>query len=226
MPKPNRRAGSSMLLGHIELTEKQKNFFEKMILPSNRITFLRGPAGSAKTFLSVYCALTLLNKNPDLKILYLRSAVESASKGLGFLKGDIDDKFAPYMAPLEDKIEELLNNYEKDELKKRGALEAMPINFLRGQSWRDKVVIIDEAQNMTRAELVTAITRIGNNTKIFICGDTRQSDIKSNDFENICELFNDEMSVEKGIINLSFLKKDIMRDKILSFIIDKLDGNV
>jgi phosphate starvation-inducible PhoH-like protein len=215
-----------MLLGHIELTEKQKNFFEKMILPSNRITFLRGPAGSAKTFLSVYCALTRLNKNPDLKILYLRSAVESASKGLGFLKGDIDDKFAPYMAPLEDKIEELLNNYEKDELKKRGALEAMPINFLRGQSWRDKVVIIDEAQNMTRAELVTAITRIGNNTKIFICGDTRQSDIKSNDFENICELFNDEMSVEKGIINLSFLKKDIMRDKILSFIIDKLDGNV
>jgi|TARA_R110000824_G_scaffold2419_7_gene11284 phosphate starvation-inducible PhoH-like protein len=219
----NYKPSSSLLLGHIELTKTQKTFFETMIMPSTRVVFLRGPAGSSKTFLATYTALTLLNKNPDTKILYLRSVIESASQSLGFLKGDMDDKFGPYMAPLEDKIDELLTGYEKDSLKRKNSLEAQPINFQRGQSWRDKVVIIDEAQNMTKAELTTLLTRIGRETKVFVCGDTMQSDIRSNDFARMCDLFDGGDCRNRGIFNFAFSKKDIMRDKILSFIIDKIE---
>jgi phosphate starvation-inducible PhoH-like protein len=221
--KFNQKSGSSLLLGHIELTEKQQSFFKAMSDPSSRIVFLSGPAGTAKTFLSAYTALSLYNQNRDLSILYLRSVVESADRGLGFLKGDMDDKFGPYMAPLEDKIDELLNDQEKSMLKQRDVLEAAPINFIRGQSWRDRVVIVDEAQNMSAKELTTVLTRIGRNTKIFLCGDTMQSDIRSTAFKSFCHMFGDELSNKHGIYHFAFGKEDIMRDKIISYLVERIE---
>ena len=95
------------MLGHIELTEKQSIFHKTMRNPETRVVFISGPAGTAKTFLSVYTALWKHNKDNLLKILYLRSLDESADKGMGFLKGSMDDKFNPYIGPLEDKLDEL-----------------------------------------------------------------------------------------------------------------------
>ena len=194
-----------------------------MTAPNVRVVFLSGPAGTAKTFLSVYAALHLYNKDDLFKILYLRSVVESADRGLGFLKGDTEDKFGPYMAPLEDKIDELLNEPEKIMLKQKEVLSAEPINFIRGQSWREKIVIVDEAQNMSVRELTTIITRIGRNSKIFFCGDTMQSDISKTGFQKFINAFNDEESREFGLHCLQFEKEDIIRDPILSYIIEKIE---
>ena len=165
-------------LGHIELTEKQAEFHKIMRDPKTRIVFISGPAGTAKTFLSVYTGLYKYYENSSINILYLRSLAESADKGMGFLKGTIDDKFGPYMGPLEDKLEELLIPAEKKHMELKQVIQAAPINFMRGATWRNKAVIVDEAQNMTIKELTTIVTRISTNSTLFICGDTMQSDIR------------------------------------------------
>ena len=103
---------NSFLLNHIELTEKQSQFHKIMRNPETRVVFISGPAGTAKTFLSVYSAIYKHNKDNLLKILYLRSLAESADKGMGFLKGGMEDKFNPYIGPLEDKLDELINPHE------------------------------------------------------------------------------------------------------------------
>jgi phosphate starvation-inducible PhoH-like protein len=101
----------------------------------------------------------------------------------------------------------------------------MPINYLRGSSWKNKVVIADEAQNFTYKELTTLITRIGDNCKLFICGDFMQSDINGKSgFAPMFDLFNDEESEEKGIYSFKFGKEDILRSSILKYIISKLDN--
>ena len=158
-------------LGHIELTEKQAAFHKIMKNPRTRVILLSGPAGTAKTFLSVYTGLYKYYENSLIDILYLRNLTESAEKGMGFLKGTLDDKFGPYMGPLEDKLEELLLPAEKKHMELKQVIQAAPINFMRGATWRNKAVIVDEAQNMTVKELITIVTRISTNTTLFICGD-------------------------------------------------------
>lgn len=223
--KKSEPRGSDLLLGHFELTPKQDKYKKIITDPNTRIVFLSGPAGTSKTLLSVYCALHLYNKDPLLKILYLRSVVESADRGLGFLKGDLDDKFGPYMAPLVDKMGELLNEHERSLLERKNVLEASPINFLRGQSWRDKIVIADEAQNYSEKELITVLTRVGRGTKLILSGDPMQSDIKKTGFEDLCNLFGDKESNKNGVYHLNFTKEDVMRDEILTFIIEKIEKN-
>jgi phosphate starvation-inducible PhoH-like protein len=189
--------------------------------------FIAGPAGSTKTYMAVYSALRLLSAFDELDLMYVRTVIESAEKGLGALPGDIDEKFNPYMAPLEDKLFEMLpkNNTTKRELLENGRVSAMPINYLRGSSWKNKVVIADEAQNFTYKELTTLITRIGDNCKLFICGDFMQSDINGKSgFAPMFDLFNDEESEEKGIYSFKFGKEDILRSSILKYIISKLDN--
>ena len=106
-----------------------------------------------------------------------------------------------------------------------GRISAMPINYLRGSSWKDKVVVADEAQNFTYKELTTLITRIGENCKLFICGDFMQSDINGKSgFAPMFDLFNCEDSMNHGIHAFKFGKEDILRSEILKFIISKLDS--
>jgi phosphate starvation-inducible PhoH-like protein len=101
----------------------------------------------------------------------------------------------------------------------------MPINYLRGASWNNKIVIADEAQNFTFKELTTLITRLGESSKLIVCGDFLQSDINGKTgFKTMFDLFNDEDSRRKGIHTFEFTKKDIKRNKILSFIIGKLES--
>jgi len=104
-------------------------------------------------------------------------------------------------------------------------VQAAPINFLRGANWVDKIIVADEAQNFTFKELITLVTRLGENSKLFICGDITQSDISSKSgLANMINIFNDKESVEKGIYSYSFNKEDIKRSEILKYIIEKLEG--
>jgi len=208
-----------------KLSDKQKVFLNLSMDPETKIIFVSGPAGATKTYMAVFSALRHLQKDESLDLLYVRTAIESADKGLGALPGSLEEKFGPYMAPLEDKLDEMLpaGSGVKSELVKHGRIQAVPINFLRGASWLNKIVVADESQNFSFKELVTMTTRIGDNTKLFVCGDMMQSDIGSRSgFADMFDLFNDPVSKEKGIHCFKFNENDIFRSEILKYIITKL----
>lgn len=175
------------------------------------------------TFLSVYCALHMLNMNSKYEIKYIRTIVESGERGLGSLPGTVDEKFNPFMIPLYDKLDELIPMSQSKYLETSGIIEALPVNFLRGATWNEKIIIADESQNYSSKELITLLTRIGENTKMFICGDAMQSDIGSKSgFMKIYDLFNNKESEERGIYCFEFNEEDIMRSEILKYIVHSL----
>jgi len=218
---------SKITVKNIGLTEKQKSLVRLGLDDNNKVIFIAGPAGSTKTFMAVYCALKKLKQNDELDLMYVRTVIESADKGLGALPGDIDEKVNPYMAPLDDKLRELLpaTTSVRSELMRTKRVQAMPVNFLRGASWINKVVIADEAQNFTYKELTTLMTRLGEGSQLFICGDYMQSDINGKSgFKDMFDLFDDERSQKKGIHCFSFGLEDIKRSAILSYIITKINN--
>jgi len=186
--------------------------------------FVSGPAGSSKTYMSLYGCLRLMAEDNEKDLLYIRSIVESADKGLGSLPGDMSEKFNPFTLPLYDKLEEIIHEGDTAFLKQKERVSAIPINFLRGANWNNKLIVADEAQNFTFKELTTLITRIGEDTKVVVCGDFMQSDINvKTGFKDMFDIFSDDESKENGISCFSFTKNDIVRSKILKFIISKLE---
>jgi len=217
---------STFKVNNLRLTETQKVFLSIALQEKTNIMFVSGPAGSTKTYMAVYSALRHLSADQDLDLLYVRTVIESAEKGLGALPGDIEDKFNPYMMPLEDKLMEMMpkTNTDRRDMLESGRIQAMPINYLRGASWKDKIIVAEEAQNFTFKELTTLITRLGVNCKLFICGDFMQSDINGKTgFRKMFKIFSDEESERKGIHSFSFTKEDIMRSPLQKFIIGKLE---
>ncbi len=215
-------------VNNLRLTDKQKIFLALALQEETNIMFVSGPAGSTKTYMAVYAALRHLSANDDLDMFYVRTVIESADKGLGALPGSVEEKINPYMAPLEDKLIEMLpqNKTVRKELIDSGRIQAMPINFLRGASWKDKVVVADEAQNFTFKELTTLVTRLGHNSKLFICGDFMQSDINGKSgYADMFNLFKDKESEDNGIHCFSFNKNDILRSELQKYIIGKLEDN-
>ena len=208
-----------------KLDEKQLYFLSKALDTKTKIMFVSGPAGTAKTYMSVYSALRLLSDDDKKDLMYVRTVIESADKGLGALPGDLEEKFNPYMSPLLDKMDEMLpsNTTVRKDLLEKGRVKARPINFIRGANWEDKVIIADEAQNFTFKELTTLITRLGQGSKLFICGDSMQSDISRSGFVSMLDLFNDSKSKQKGIECFFFTEEDIKRRALIKYIITKLN---
>ncbi len=220
---------STFKVNNLRLTETQKVFLSIALQEKTNIMFVSGPAGSTKTYMAVYSALRHLSADDDLDLLYVRTVIESAEKGLGALPGDIEDKFNPYMMPLEDKLTEMMpkTTTDRQSMLENGRIQAMPINYLRGASWKDKIIVADEAQNFTFKELTTLVTRLGHNCKLFICGDFMQSDINGKTgFKKMFKLFNDEESAKKGINCFSFTKDDILRSPLQKYIISKIEKQV
>lgn len=207
-----------------DLTEKQKQFIQLLMDKDTKLVFVNGPAGTSKTFLSVYCGLHLMKTGKVSDLIYVRTIAESASKTLGSLPGEVDEKVGPFMMPLMDKLEELLPKPDIDVLLKEQRVKPIPINFLRGASFNVKFILADEAQNFTFQELTTLVTRLGQYTKMVIIGDTRQSDINGRSgFAPFLETFNGEDSKSKGIHVFEFTKDDIVRSELLKFIVDKIE---
>ena len=208
----------------VKFTERQKQFLKLSIAKDTKAMFVRGPAGTSKTYLAVYSALQLFNINNDYDIIYFRTIAESGEKGLGALPGDVSEKFNPFMLPLNDKLEELISAQDRNFLEQKKIINALPINYLRGSNWINKIIITDESQNFTFKELTTLITRLGENSKLFICGDPMQSDINGKSgFARMADIFNDKESAAKGIHCFDFYKEDIVRSEILKFIVEKIE---
>ncbi len=234
MAKPKKSVDDSVEIGSMErkidfkqrkfkFSNKQKELLELCLNPDTKAIFIAGPAGSSKTYMAIYAALNLLASKRELEMTYIRSIAESADKGIGSLPGDVNEKFLPFSIPLDDKLDEIITAPTAINMKKDGIIGVMPINFVRGSSWTNRIVVADESQNFSHKELVTLITRIGENAKLFVCGDLMQSDIRLSGFEEMIELFDDEDSKARGIHVFRFGNEDIYRSEILRFIVAKLE---
>jgi phosphate starvation-inducible PhoH-like protein len=206
------------------LNEHHKAFVEKAINDESQIMFCDGPAGSSKTYLAVYVALSMLREKKIDEIVYIRSIVESATRKLGSLPGEVDDKFKPWSIPLIEKCDELVGKHITEMLFQSDYLKSIPVNFLRGATFTNNVVIVDEAQNLEHSELVTILTRFGKNCKLFIIGDSLQSDIQKSGFEKIMSAFDTDDSNSNGIHTFHFTEEDITRSKLLKFIVKVIAG--
>jgi len=219
----NEKIKESVRIDERQLTPKQIELLNLLQNKTTKLVFISGPAGTAKTYTSILAGLTLLNHKRVSEIVYVRSIVESSDNKLGFLPGEMDEKMSPYIQPLIDKLEELLPKHDIDKLKKEERIHGFPINFLRGLSWNAKCIVADEAQNMTKKELITLITRVGEFSKLFICGDPDQSDINSKSgFVPTMNIFDDEESRNNGIYVYKFDEEDIVRSGLVKFILKKL----
>jgi|TARA_R110000744_G_scaffold70940_3_gene143089 phosphate starvation-inducible PhoH-like protein len=215
---------TSLKIKELNWTQKQKDFSRAALSDDTNIMFVKGPAGTSKSLLSVYCGIKLLNKKSVSDIMYLRSAVESSESRLGFLPGSAEEKLSFYNLPFLDKLEELVTNCSVEKLEKEGRISMFPVNFARGMSWNGKFIILDEAQNSSRKEIVTVLTRLGVGSKCFILGDPMQTDLKGNDaaFERMFDLFSDDQSKSAGISTFEFTEEDIMRSELVKFLVTKL----
>jgi phosphate starvation-inducible PhoH-like protein len=213
-------------LNQLPWTDKQKEFFKVALNYETKIVFVRGPAGTAKTLLSTYCALQLLNMKAINSIMYLRSAVESSDRSLGFLPGDANEKLRFYNLPFLDKLDELLIATKAEKLEQDQRISMFPVNFARGMNWTSKCVILDEAQNSTKKEIITVLTRLGEGSRCFVLADPMQTDLRNESvqggFENLYKTFSDSASVEMGIYSFNFNEDDIMRSELVKFIIKRL----
>jgi phosphate starvation-inducible protein PhoH len=210
-------------------TDKQREFFKLALDLDVRVVFVKGPAGTAKTLLSVYCALQLLNRKLISDVMYLRSAVESSAHSLGYLPGSAEDKLRFYNLPFLDKLDELLAETRVGKLEEEGRISMFPVNFARGMNWKSKCIIFDEAQNSTEKEITTVLTRMGKHSRCFVLADPMQTDIKnekiSGGFESMFSIFSDQESRDHGIHTFEFSEEDIMRSKLVKFLITKLNNH-
>lgn len=186
------------------------------------MTFGVGPAGTGKTYLAMYQAVThhWAKKTTGIKRIILTRPVVEAGERLGFLPGAIEDKMDPFMRPLYDSLYDLVGIQEGRSKIEKGVIEIAPIAFMRGRTFTDSFIIIDEAQNCTYDQLKMALTRLGENVKIVISGDTSQSDLNGKSgLSRIVEAIKGTKDV--GVVR--FENRDVVRSAVVQNILDSLD---
>ena len=159
----------------LQLNEEQKQAKEKIL--SNAITILSGKAGSGKTLLACQVALDMLFKKEVKQIIITRPTV--SKEEIGFLPGDLREKMEPWMQPVYANFYQLYNKQKIDEILKDGTVEIVPLAFMRGRTFLDSFIIVDEAQNCTNEQMEMITSRLGLRSKMVVCGDTQQVDLKS-----------------------------------------------
>jgi phosphate starvation-inducible protein PhoH len=177
MREPNReRKNDIKIINAVQLNEEQKE--AKRLIVENQIVIITGRAGSGKSLVCAQAALDFLKKKQISCIYNTRAAIE-VGKSLGFLPGDINGKFDPYMEALVENLSKCCSDKnEVPKLIEDGKVKAMPVQFIRGKTI-DDILIVEEAQNLTKGEMLAILTRLGKTGKIVINGDNEQTDIKT-----------------------------------------------
>ena len=197
-------------------TENQKKLVEAF--DNNDMIFAVGPAGTVKTYLSIALAVKALKEKTIKKIVLSRPAVEAGEK-LGFLPGDMKDKIDPYLQPLYDALEDMLPQAKLQEMMEKHVIQIAPLAFMRGRTLSDAIVILDEAQNTTCAQIRMFLTRMGWNTKMIITGDMTQIDLPREQKSGLKEALNILSGIE-GIEIVELNRKDIVRHKLVTRIVN------
>jgi phosphate starvation-inducible protein PhoH len=181
MKEPNReRKNEIKIINNIQLNEEQKE--AKRLIVENQIVIITGSAGSGKSLVCANASLDFLKKKQVDCIYNTRAAIE-VGKSLGYLPGALNEKFDPYMEALIENLNKCCT--DKNEISKlieQNKIKAMPVQFIRGKTV-DDILIVEEAQNLTKGEMLAILTRLGKNGKIIINGDNNQIDIKTSNGE-------------------------------------------
>ena len=206
------------------LTDNQRDFFNAY-KRGDYFVALHGVAGTGKTFIALYKALeeVLDKSNPFNKIIIVRSAVQS--REIGHLPGDVSEKMEIYQQPYRQICETFFGRKDAwDRLEEQGHIEFISTSFIRGMSFDDAIIIVDEMQNMNFEEIDTVMTRVGYRSKIIWCGDYRQTDLrKAGDKTGILKFF-DIAAKMQAFTRIEFTADDIVRSSLVKdYILAKLD---
>jgi len=186
-------------------------------IAQNDIVIGIGPAGSGKTYLGVACAVDALYKKRVRRIILARPAVE-AGENLGFLPGDLQEKVDPYLRPLYDALEDMMPHDRVRRALEDSTIEIAPLAYMRGRTLSDAFVILDEAQNATKAQMKMFLTRLGMNSRVVITGDKTQIDLASPSESGLLEV----EAILGGIDGISLIyldEKDVIRHRLVKDII-------
>ena len=206
------------------LTQTQKNYYDVLI--SSEVTICSGPAGVGKSYITMKAAVDLLSdpNTPYEKIIIVRPAVEAEEK-LGSLPGNVEEKLDPYIFPSYYLLNKIIGKEMREKLKELEVIEVFALAFMRGMNIDNSILIFEEGQNATPSQMKLLLTRIGFNSKFFISGDVEQSDRYKNKTHSglwdAIEKFRDS----NYISTFEFKdKKDIVRNPLISKILDKYDN--
>jgi len=201
--------------------ESQKKFVN--MINDNDITICAGPAGTGKTFLACGQALKLLKKDVGYtKIILVKSVTELEGEGIGFVPGDKDSKMEMPMASFLDNFHKIIGEDNTKRMMEMGMIIVLPLAFIRGRSIDNSIIIVDEGQNISLKNMRSTLTRIGENSKMIITGDSKQIDLKDrslSSLDTVVKMFENKPNIG----TMSFTIADIVRNKIIMMIEDEFD---
>jgi phosphate starvation-inducible protein PhoH and related proteins len=196
-------------------TKGQSKYIKTML--ANDLTFCIGPAGTGKTYLAVAVAVSMLKKKQVRRIVLARPAVEAGEK-LGFLPGDLQAKVNPYLRPLFDALEDMMDFALMRKFMELDIIEIIPLAFMRGRTLNDAVIICDEAQNTSSLQMLMVLTRLGHGSKMIITGDITQIDLEHGQKSGLIDAINKLQRI-KGIGYIELSETDIVRHKLVQKIV-------
>jgi phosphate starvation-inducible PhoH-like protein len=207
------------------LTRGQANYLQA--IERSVVTLCVGRAGCGKSFLAVGCGAKLLRDGKVRKVVFTRPAVE-CGRGLGFLKGTLDEKFGPYVRPLMEALSELASPHEVERWAREGKVEAWPLDLMRGASMKHSFLVLDEAQNATYQQLHMFLTRFGDGCKVVLAGDVTatQTDLPrqgKTPFLEVVERLSARPHPDVSVVRLG--REDVVRHPLITHIDDALVGD-
>ena len=219
LPSTSQTGGAITVYSHKKVvepsTQGQLKYIEAML--ANDITFCIGPAGTGKTYLAVAIAVSMLKKKQIRRIVLARPAVEAGEK-LGFLPGDIQAKVNPYLRPLFDALEDMMDFDQMKKFMELDIIEIIPLAFMRGRTLNEAAIICDEAQNTSSLQMLMVLTRLGQHSKMIITGDITQIDLESPAKSGMVEAIGLLKRI-KGIGVVELTQKDIVRHRLVQNIV-------
>jgi phosphate starvation-inducible PhoH-like protein len=198
----------------------QRRYIE--LMRKNDIVMAIGPAGTGKTYLAMAMAVAALNRHEVSRVVLTRPAVEAGEK-LGFLPGSMAEKVNPYLRPLYDALNDMMNFEKATRLMERGVIEVAPLAFMRGRTLNDSFVILDEAQNTTSEQMKMFLTRLGFDAKAVVTGDVTQIDLDPEKRSGLVEATEILRAVD-GIGFMRFTESDVVRHPLVQAIIRAYEG--
>lgn len=201
------------------MTLGQRVFVDQ--IKNHDLTFAVGPAGTGKTYLAVVYAVELLKKGVIKRIILTRPAVE-AGENLGFLPGDLKEKVDPYLRPLYDALDDMLSSEKTARYIDNNTIEIAPLAYMRGRTLDDAMIILDEAQNTSRAQMIMFLTRLGRNSKMIVTGDLTQVDLNPRQESGLSASINTLQGIE-DIAFVTLSHSDIVRHPLVVKILKRFD---